>query len=208
MNQQKLIETIFYECANEASSIEYYSALRKLANQYSHVTELGAYHLGSSFAILLGLLENPSPSKSLLAIDCGIPPKYRLQLAQTAAKQIGIQFSFLQANDFDIELQPTDMLNIDTYHTYRHLTYELEKFSPIVRSTIVLHDTSAPFGYYDENAHAPNWDIESRYPPHIDRTKMGLWSAVTDFLKLHPEWELIERNTNGPGFTVLRRTIY
>ena len=94
------------------------------------------------------------------------------------------------------------MLFIDTWHTYRHLSYELEKFSPKVRKYIAMHDTSEPWGSDDEPAY---YGPVRKYPPHIDLNKRGLWTAVEDFLAAHPEWKLKERHLNNHGFTVLER---
>jgi hypothetical protein len=68
-----------------------------------------------------------------------------------------------------------------------------------------MHDTSPPWGYMDQNQQSPQQEIESRYPPHISRTKRGLWSAVVDFLGQHSEWQLVERQTEGHGYTIIKR---
>ena len=111
-------------------------------------------------------------------------------------------FNFLQANDFLIDLEPTDMLFIDSWHTYRHLTYELETFSPKVSKYIAMHDTSPPWGYQDEPFYQ---GFIPEYPAHINLEKRGLWPAVEDFLSNHPEWVLKKRYLNNCGFTILER---
>jgi hypothetical protein len=65
-----------------------------------------------------------------------------------------------------------------------------------------MHDTSEPFGDRDDNEYYGDY---SEYPTHIDRSKRGLWPAVEDFLKKHPEWTVHERYYNNHGFTVLKR---
>jgi len=93
------------------------------------------------------------------------------------------------------------LLFIDSLHTYCHLTYELEKFSPKVSKYIAMHDTS-----WDPTIDDPAYYGDySEYPPEYDRTKRGLWPAVVDFLKRHPEWTLHERRLNNYGFTILKR---
>ena len=194
-----------FECTQSRVAGSHYFALRNLARICRSVTELGVYHLGSGFAILQGLSENASSVRSYLGIDIGSAPEEKVQLAQKWASHKNIDFRLLQASDFDIDIDPVDLLHIDTFHTYRHLTYELEKFSSVVRSYILMHDTSPPWGYVDENQQALNREIESRYPPHINRTKRGLWTAVEDFLGQHSEWQLVERQTESPGYTIIKR---
>jgi cephalosporin hydroxylase len=101
-----------------------------------------------------------------------------------------------------IEIPSTDLLFIDSLHTYCHLTYELEKFSPHVRKYIAMHDTSEPWGTVDDTEYGGDY---SEYPAAFDREKRGLWAAVEDFLSRHPEWRLLERRLNNHGFTVLER---
>ena len=102
----------------------------------------------------------------------------------------------------DIDIPPAEMLFIDSLHTYCHLTYELEKFSPKISKVIAMHDTSEPWGDADDSDYRGDY---SEYPLYIDRSKKGLWSAVEDFLERHPEWILQERLFNNHGFTILRR---
>jgi cephalosporin hydroxylase len=156
----------------------------------------------SSWAVLQGLSENPSDSRSYLGIDLASPPSEILNFAKWAAEESGILFSFQQANDMDVDIGLTEMLFIDSLHTYCHLTYELEKFSPKVSKFIAMHDTS--WGDIDDPAYHGDY---SEYPPEYNRTKRGLWRAIEDFLQRHPEWTLYERRMNNYGFTILKRII-
>lgn len=188
---------------NTSSDInEHLPHLRRLAKECSSVVEIGLRTMVSSWGILQGLSESSEANPSYLGIDIGQPPLFILAKAQKLAVVNGISFRFLQADDMTIQLEPTDMLFIDSLHTYCHLTYELEKFSPMVRKYIAMHDTSDPWGSRDDDVYYGNY---SEYPPHINRMKRGLWEAVSDFLNSHPEWVVQERYFNNNGFTVLKR---
>ena len=102
----------------------------------------------------------------------------------------------------NIRIPQTDFLFIDSLHTYAHLTYELEKFSPHIAKYIAMHDTSDDWSYTDDTQYRGDY---SEYPENIDRTKRGLWPAVEDFLERHPEWVLEARYFNCYGFTILKR---
>lgn len=181
---------------------EHLPHLRALAQECSSAVEIGLRSMVSSWAILLGLSESSLDSRSYLGIDICSPPLDSLLLAESLAKQSGMSFRFLKGNDMDIELEPTDLLFIDSLHTYCHLTFELEKFSPKVNKYIAMHDTSEPWGSADDCTY---WGDYSEYPSHINRSKRGLWQAVADFLSTHPEWKLCKRYYNNHGFTILER---
>ena len=197
------LQTVYEQHCTEPSDIcEHLPPLRDLAQECSSVIEIGVRSMVSSWGILQGLADSPYENPTYVGIDLNYPPKETLQLADALATKAGVLFSFGKGNDMTITLPPVDFLFIDSLHTYCHLTYELETFAPQVRKYIALHDTSPPWELWDDNEY---WGDYSEYPPHIDRTKRGLWAAVEDFLLTHSDWELKERRTNCHGLTILRR---
>lgn len=193
----------FEHACNTSSDIcEHVPLLYQLSKQVSSVVEIGMRGMVSSWGILQGLAESPFSYRSYIGIDLSSPPPKTLKAAQRLAHAHGIQFAFLQCNDMDIDIPETDCLFIDSLHTYCHLTYELEKFSPSVRKYIAMHDTSPPWESVDDSEYNGNF---SEYPAFIDRNKRGLWLAVEDFLQRHPEWKLVARHTNCHGLTILER---
>lgn len=182
---------------------EHLPKLAELASECTSVTEIGlGYSLVSTWGILWGLKCNNSLVKSYLGVDISQPQSTSLNLAKEEALKQGISFRFLKEDDLKIELEPVEFLFIDSMHTYCHLMYELEHFSPLVQKYIALHDTSEPWGASDDSAYSGDY---SEYPASYSREKKGLWPAVIDFLEGHPEWELQERYLNCHGFTVLKR---
>ena len=181
---------------------EHLPTLRRYAAECSSAVELGIRNIVSSWGIFLGLAESQSAHKSYLGVDIGRPEEDRFKLAEKLTTENGIHFQFWEKNDMHIDIEETDLLMIDTLHTYAHLTYELETFSPKIRKYIIMHDTSETFEYRDCLSYQGD---HSEYPAFINRTKKGLWTAVMDFLERHPEWKLHERYTNNNGLTVLKR---
>lgn len=182
---------------------EHLPTLANLTKECSSVAEIGVENMVSTWAFLHGLAQNDSPHRSYLGIDPFMPIASSFYQARDLCQQNGIEFNFILKNDLYVDLEPVDLLFIDSLHTYVHLTYELEKFSPSARKYIVMHDTSAPWGHQDE---VPYYSFDtSLYPAHINREKRGLWQAVVDFLETHPEWTLHFRHENCHGLTVLRR---
>ena len=181
---------------------EHMPILKQLAVECPTVCEIGVGNVISTWAIIKGLSENPAEHRSYVGVDIVRPPLEKFQLVRDEADKLGIEFRFRRGNDLLMDIEPVDLLFIDSMHTYCHLTYELEKFSLQAKKYIAMHDTSEPWGDKEDDAYRGDY---SEYPSHYDRTKKGLWPAVEDFLERHPEWSLQERRLNCHGFTVLKR---
>lgn len=192
-----------WHCTHSSDIVEHIPILKKLAQECSSVTEIGLRDMNSTWGILQGLSENSKNERLYTGIDLDQPPSKIFNLAQRLARENGIDFRFIQANDMEIDIEPTDLLFIDSMHTYCHLTYELEKFSSKALKYIAMHDTDEPWGFIDD--FQQYFGDRSEYPVGIDRNKRGLWRAVVDFLEKHPEWALHERRLNSHGFTILKR---
>lgn len=202
--REELIEKYEWHCTHPSDIVEHIPVLRNLAREAVSFTEIGLRDMNSTWGILLGLAESGYPAPRYIGIDIEHPPTAIFDTAERLAKDNNIDFKFIQANDMDIDtIEETDVLFIDSMHTYCHLTYELEKFSGKARKFIAMHDTDDPWGFIDDfqQYHGD----KSEYPSEIDRNKAGLWQAVVDFLDHHPEWSLYEKRTNNHGFTVLKR---
>lgn len=197
------LKSVYERHCREISDInEHLPVLRDLAVECSSVVEIGVRGMVSTWGFLQGLADHSSPNRKYIGIDLYYPAQEMLHLADSLATKEGILFSFWKGNDMQVDLPEVDLLFIDSLHTYCHLIYELEKFSPQVRKYIALHDTSPPWELKDE----PNFHGDfAEYPAHINRFKQGLWPAVEDFLATHSDWELHERRTNCHGLTILKR---
>lgn len=189
-------------CTTPSDIYEHIPVLRSLASECSSVVEMGLRNMVSSWGILKGLSESKSSSRSYVGIDINSPPLPILNLAKELSQKNKISFVFCQGDNKDIDINPTEMLFIDTLHVYFQLAYELEKFSPKVSKYIALHDTGDTDSYEDPY---PFYGDRNIYPGLCDPSKRGMWQAVLDFLERHPEWVLQERRTNNYGFTVLKR---
>lgn len=197
-----LLRTFQTHSRTKSDINEHLSAIRSIARKCDSAVEIGVRNMVSTWPILLGLTESRFSKLHYVGIDLVKPPLETLRLAKKLSKQNGISFKFRRANDMKIKIKSADMLFIDSLHTYCHLTYELEKFSPKIRKFIVLHDTSQPWGHNDDTGYHGNY---SEYPLSYDRNKRGLWPAVVDFLGRHPEWILYKRYCNNHGLTILQR---
>jgi hypothetical protein len=188
------METIedFYEfhCRGPSDIHEHLPTLSRYASSCSHVTEMGVRTVVSTWAFL-----HARPRK-LVSIDINPAP---IEYAQRVAASNGVELQFRQADTGaeGFEIEPTELLFIDTWHVYDQLQRELRMHAARASRWIILHDTTT---YADVGE---GYTYECAAQPGEQRK--GLWTAVEEFLARSPEWELRERYTNNNGLTVLAR---
>lgn len=181
---------------------EHLPRLRKVASQCASATELGLDQMIATWGILMGLAENGASDRSYVGIAKAPPPVDAYSVAYDLAEAEGIAFEYMDGNCKLSDLPSTDLLYIDSVHTYCHLTFELEAMAPKVKKFIAIPYTCSRWSREDDAAYSGK---DSQYPDTIDRSKRGLWTAVEDFLSLHPEWGLYEHFEDHQGFTILKR---
>ena len=138
--------------------------LKALTEGCESVTEMGVRYCVSTFAFIEG---NP---KKLTCIDIVHPNTYVNQGGPQAFEEVAqlvkekhIDFKFIEASTLDIEIEPTDLLFIDTLHTYPHLSQELKLHADKVKKYIVLHDTTACPELWQAVEELKGWKVKDRY---------------------------------------------
>ena len=173
---------------------EHLPTLLKYGQECEHITEMGVRGIISTWAFL------GSAPKTMRSYDIQDPGEWEQDINQVyeTSKHYGkTDFKFTQANVLEIEIEPTELLFIDTWHAYKQLKSELRLHGNKASKYIVLHDTTS-FEFHDETSYEM-WGDEWK------GTGEGLWPAVEEFLKDNPHWSLHERFTNNNGLTVLKR---
>lgn len=174
------IDSVFLRVAVEPTDmVDHMETIRRYSIDCQRITEFGVFDCTSTWALLAG---HP---QQLTSYD--IARRSEVDEVEAASQGSSTIFKFVLADTASIEIGETDLLFIDSLHTYAHLTVEFQKHADKVRKYILLHDT-VTFGHTDENGNTP-----------------GLWLAVEEFLAAHPEWVVHEHFTNCHGLTVLRR---
>lgn len=148
--------------------------LRELAAQCNHVTEFGMRKAVSTVALLAG-----QPA-TLVSYSAGEEPIDR----PLKEKQGKTNYRPLVGTSLDVEIEPTDLLFLDTRHTAEHLYAELSRHAGKVSRWIVLHDTQI-FGERGEDG-GP-----------------GLLPALRRFLREKPEWSVVFHSEANHGLTVI-----
>lgn len=180
---------------------EHLPTLRRYAEQCTHIIEAGVRGAVSSYAFALGL--RGKPNHKLLQID----PAWEKSIDEFLehSKNEGVNVVYKKESDLTCEMEETELLFIDTWHIYGQLKRELERWHPMVKKWIIMHDTTS-FEWDGETGGfevAVKQSRECGFPP--EEIMLGLWPAIPEFLKRHPEWRLKERYFNNNGLTVLER---
>jgi hypothetical protein len=148
---------------------EHFPLMLKYGKQCEHITEMGVRGVVSTWG---WIASNP---KKLVCYD--IQPCSVDEATDTCAA-LGIDFSFHVADTREIEIEETDLLFIDTEHTYDQIQKELELHGNKARKFIIFHDTAW--------AHDMN-------------------RAIKEFMEANPHWVDEEEVTNNNGFKIIKR---
>ena len=178
---------------NRSDINEHIPTLVKYGSECNHITEMGVRGIISTWAFL------GSSPKKLASYDIQDPKKWDQDINEVfeTAKAYNLDFTFTQANVLEIEIEPTELLFIDTWHAYKQLKSELNLHADKASKYIILHDTTS-FEFHDETSYeiwGDEWKGDGK----------GLWPAVEEFLENNPHWVLHERFRNNNGLTILKR---
>ena len=176
---------------------EHLPTLRSYASKCEHVTEMGTRFAVSTHALIIGR------PKKVVAIDLNrhFYQPYEKDV-EAFAKACEVEYQFIEGDVLKMDIEQTDMLFIDTLHTYNQLSKELRKHESKVNKWIVLHDTIT-FGHRDEDFYRNGKINEEISKQEI--TKRGLYTALLDFLEENKNWVIKEHFTNNNGLTIIER---
>jgi len=206
-NTNKLEEIVNYLYQYPSDVNEHFPALIKYGSECEHITEMGVRWITSTWAFLGCFpkklvsydLQNPSfwdinnPEEKLEIINRGYN---KIQDVYDVANEFGLDYTFIQANVLDIEIEETDLLFIDTCHSYKHLKEELKLHASKVKKYLVFHDTTT-------YAHIDETNYETLGGMFVAEG-IGIWKAIEEFLQDNPQWKLEQRYMHNNGLTILK----
>lgn len=190
------IEEKFEILRNKPSDInEHFDTLRRYASDSETICEMGVRAIISTWALLAG------KPKKLISLDFQDPQIFGANIEEVyeACQEYGIEFQFQLANTLEYNLEPCDLLLIDTWHDFLQLKMELYRHHSKVKKFIILHDTNS-FGFRNEDF----YELYDQGRPESNLPK-GLVPAVDEFINNNPEWFIYERFAHNNGVTVLKR---
>ncbi len=194
---------VVYESEGSVDIREHLDLLRKYASKCDHVTELGVRWVVSTWYLMAGL------PKKLLSFDIVDFTEYGVnaELAYSIAKQNNVDFRFIKEDVLTTDkIEETDLLFIDTLHSYKQLSLELQLHGNKARKYLIFHDIGS-FGTEDEDETPfnPLWteDLKARYIT-LENHK-GINQAIIEFLQANHHWHIDYFTCNNNGLMVLRR---
>jgi cephalosporin hydroxylase len=178
------------ECNRTSDINEHLPTLLELANECETVTELGVRYAVSVWAHLkssarrITLCDLQKPDVWLNHPQNLSPTPCTMEEIEAAAPHKDIYF--FEGSSLDIEITDTDLLFIDSFHSYSHLKAELDKHAHAVNKYIALHDIQT-FKHRGQDG------------------SEGLQKAIDEFLADNKEWSIHMWHTNNHGLGVLKR---
>jgi hypothetical protein len=152
-----ITELYKYHCESPSDINEHLPTLRDLASECSTVTEMGVRWVVSTWGLAEGR------PKKLTSIDIQDPIIY------------------------NIDIEETELLFIDTWHVYEQLKVELERHGNKATKYLVFHDTVTFADVGETEGHK------------------GLLPALEEFLEANPHWKIKIHYGNNNGLLVLER---
>jgi hypothetical protein len=166
-----------YACNKTTDMHEHLPWISEITSRCKHATEFGVGYAQSTRGFLRHDIEMHS-------YDINVYPEtdayFKAAIAGGRNVTLHVQ-STLEAN-----IDPTDVLLVDSYHSYEQVVQELALHAHKVKKYIFFHDTTL-FGDRGQGG------------------EKGVWPAIDEFLSTHPEWQLVERRTNNNGMTLIER---
>ena len=109
------------------------------------------------------------------------------------AKAAGRDVTFHKEDTLKVEIPETDILFIDSLHTYEQVKSELELHASKAKRYILFHDTVT----YSKIGQAVVDGEETK----------GILPAIEEFLELHPEWSIVYNSKEGNGMIVVKKLV-
>jgi len=179
MTPSEMLEQRYKQACNKRSDInEHLPTLYNYASQVDTITEFGVRWVCSTWAFLM------AKPKRLISYDLNDHPNIRI--VEKIAKLNQISYHFQIGNTLEISISPTDLLFIDTFHSFEQCYNELVRHADQTKKYIILHDTTT----YGRKG--------------MDKQDKGLLDAIETFMADH-SWQIVLQKHNNHGLTVMER---
>ena len=157
--------------------------LQYLASKCNHIVEFGVRDGGSTSAFMCGL---PSSGK-LMSYDLNEPPF--ISELDISTVPCDWKFNIANTTDENFEIEETDLLFIDTLHTYEQVRDELALHAHKARKQIVFHDTQS-HGEISRDVNGAE----------------GILKSIYEFLDSNKEWHIAYKVEFCQGLTLIEKS--
>ena len=198
------LRQLYLNACNTPSDIHLHlPVLHGYATKCAHVTEMGARTGNSTVAFLYAhppkfvsydyQYKTPEPH-----LEAGVK---QLVALFEACKAMGVNCAYSGADVLKTEIEPTDLLFIDTWHCYAQLAKELKLHGHKAKKYIAFHDT---FSYGTRGEGYPSMDIHHPHRDTMDGSG-GIRPAIDEFLEAHREWSIEHETKQNNGLIVIAK---
>ena len=175
-----ILKDKYNELCNTTSDInEHLPTLFKYGKLVDHITEFGVRKGTSTVAFLY------SAPKELISYDI-TDRKFNHKLFKKMIPH-STKFTFIKVNTLEVTIKETDLLFIDTYHSYSQLSEELILHGNKSKKYLIFHDTQT-YGSVG-----------------MDKKEPALQKAIHEFIDINKHWILKDEFENNNGLIVLER---
>lgn len=106
------------------------------------------------------------------------------------AQEAGLDAEYLIQSTLEAQIEPCDILLVDSHHTYQQVSGELrDDVVDKVSTYIVFHDITL-------------YGLSGQDPGSV-----GIWPAINEFLERKPEWKIKDQYENNNGLLVCVREV-
>lgn len=201
-----LVDDMYEQALTAEYSIdirEHLPALREYASRCDVVTELGVRWVVSTWAFLAA---RPKALRSFDIVHISNYGKSEEEIRR-AASEVNVLFNFYNENVLTTDnITDTDMLFIDTLHSYKQLKLELQLHGNKAKKYIVFHDV-VTFGESDEMhlSEDPSWPDSLKEQYRSLPEGFGINKAIVEFMVENKHWRAEKLFSNNNGLLILTR---
>ncbi|MGV7223276.1 MAG: hypothetical protein ACQ9MH_17325 [Nitrospinales bacterium] len=173
-------KTFYMICKIESDINEHLPVLYTYGKLVDHITEFGVRRGRSTVA-----WQYAAP-KTLISYDidyCDVNDRLMADFDDSNRPD----FRFIQADVLEIDIEETDLIFFDTYHTYKQLSGELKRHGNKARKYLIFHDI-VTYGIVGE-----------------DKSFPGIAAAIDEFVVENRQWSTDAVYKNNNGLLVLKR---
>lgn len=207
-----LIEKFKSDCERRSDINEHLPTIYKYASECSSIVELGSGRTSDSLVTLAaGILNSKEAKESEKRLYYfSVDPFLIGDILQMCCLE-DINVKIRRQNIFNIDMsifngKEVDMVFIDSDHFFAQTKLELEKFAPLTKKYIVLHDTWIDAQISSCVRMGQNVkEIAARYGLKRIEIERGIRPAVDKFLAANPQWKILEEFENNNGLIVIGR---
>lgn len=186
----KIMEKYLEKCGEESDINLLLPKIFEIASECAHCTEFGVRRPTSTYALLA------AKPKRVVSYDIGRWDD--VDEVERLCAEAEQDFQFITQNVLEADIEQTDMLLVDSYHSFAQADAELKRHAHKVNKYILFHDT-AEYAY--------RWKSEPWYPGVADfmNCPEGLYPAIENFLRDNHEWALFYETEINNGLTILKK---